>query len=30
MGNLIWIGALVFVGGTVVVMWPQTLERRRA
>jgi cytochrome c-type biogenesis protein CcmF len=27
--NWIWIGAVVFVAGTVVVMWPQRLERRR-
>jgi cytochrome c-type biogenesis protein CcmF len=28
--NWIWIGAVVFVLGTVSVMWPQRLERRRA
>ena len=28
--NWIWIGSVVFVLGTLCVMWPQTLERRRA
>ncbi|MGH0031006.1 MAG: heme lyase CcmF/NrfE family subunit [Myxococcota bacterium] len=28
--NWIWIGAYVFVAGTICVMWPQKLERRRA
>jgi cytochrome c-type biogenesis protein CcmF len=27
--NWIWIGAVVFVFGTVLVMWPRRLERRR-
>jgi cytochrome c-type biogenesis protein CcmF len=27
--NWIWIGAYVFVAGTLVVMWPRRLERRR-
>ena len=27
--NWIWIGALVFIAGTLAVMWPHRLERRR-
>lgn len=28
--NWIWIGAVIFVLGSIAVMWPYTLERRRA